>query len=217
MLKIKRIAIILILLTVTVHILPELYFFEVKATSQSENKLTQDETIKEFMSIIKNTVQYSEFESKINEVEVMEYSSTNVGDRITISFTTDRENQRIIFVGSETYEILYIGLITDGEDVLEVFDLLQSKKISYSYTSLSSISPDPNCSTYYCTSYQSNYVWNPQPACSIIIGQGCYGFALLPGYGWVAYAVCRAGVFIGCNFYTNKKCTTGFWNNVCPM
>lgn len=74
MLKIKRIAIILILLTVTVHILPELYFFEVKATSQSENKLTQDETIKEFMSIIKNTVQYSEFESKINEVEVMEYS-----------------------------------------------------------------------------------------------------------------------------------------------
>ena len=113
--------------------------------------------------------------------------------------------------------MLYIGLITDGEDLLMVHDLLESQKISYSRTSLKSFTPDPNCSTFYCTSYQSNYSWNPQPSCATIVGQPCNPLWMIPKYGWVMLAVCKIGVYVGCSYTSTNKCTAGFWNNVCPM
>lgn len=179
--------------------------------------ITEDEAISEFMSIVKKTNEFQEFKTKIEEVEIMEYSKTDVGDRITISFKTNVKSQRLIFVGNKEYEVLYIGLVTDGEDLLVVHDLLNSQKISYSRTNLSSFTPDPNCSTFYCTNYQTNYSWNPQPSCSIIVGQACNPALLLPTYGWVVYAICKLGVYIGCSYTSTKKCTAGFWTNVCPM
>ena len=207
----KRITIILVSVFMTTNLLSSRFIVNAMST------ITEEESISEFMSIVKKTNEYQEYEGKIEEVEVMEYSKADTGDRLTISFKTGVKSQRLIFVGNIEYEVLYIGLITDGEDLLVVHDLLESQKISYSRTSLKSFTPDPNCSTFYCTNYQSNYTWNPQPSCSFIVGQSCNPLLLLPTYGWVVFAVCKVGVYVGCNYTSTKKCTAGFWNNVSPM
>ena len=43
--------------------------------------MAEEESISEFMSIVKKTNEYQEYEGKIEEVEVMEYSQTDIGDR----------------------------------------------------------------------------------------------------------------------------------------
>lgn len=179
--------------------------------------ISEEEYVEGFKSVIILSQHFIKLKNEIKEIEIMEYSETDFGVRITVSFTTSIPNQRLIFVGSKQYEILYVGLVTDGENEMEIVDLLESKKIMFSRTSLNTLQPDLNCSTYYCTKWQSDITWSPQPSCSPIIGQGCNPLLLIPKFGFVMLAICKAGVYVGCNFSTTRKCTEGFWNNVCPM
>ena len=109
----KSITIIIVSVFMTTNLLSSRFVVNAMST------MAEEESISEFMSIVKKTNEYQEYEGKIEEVEVMEYSQTDIDDRLQISFNTDVKSQRLIFVGNREYEVLYIGLITDGEDLLK--------------------------------------------------------------------------------------------------
>lgn len=169
-----------------------------------------------FRSVVESSDVFKENESLIKELEVKRFVETEIGDRITISYTTENENERIVFIGDSNFDIIYAGIVRNNPESVRITDLYEGSSTTLSYTAGASY-VDPNCCTFHCTAYQTNIHWGSMPGCSTIVGQPCSSVASIPYFGLVAYVVCKVGVYIACSVYTDKKCTDGMWVNVCEV
>ena len=99
--KIVKIMVIALLISLT-----STSTYQVKA-----NELTNN-VIEQFEALVIKTKQYKEFESRIIRTEVKTIANTQQGERITISYLVDNEDNRLVFVGDSELNFLFIGYLT---------------------------------------------------------------------------------------------------------
>ena len=114
--KIVKIMVIALLISLT-----STSTYQVKA-----NELTNN-VIEQFEALVIKTKQYKEFESRIIRTEVKTIANTQQGERITISYLVDNEDNRLVFVGDSKLNFLFIGYLTYTPNQTKLIEYLDDR------------------------------------------------------------------------------------------
>ncbi len=140
---------------------------------------------------------------------------TELGERITISYLVENEENRLVFVGDKDLNFLFIGYLSNENNQQKLVEYLDDRVTTMNVPPIPR-HIDPNCASYYCSKTENSYYYNPQPGCSFVVGQACSPLLIAPVPGArILFLLCKAGVFVGCNVAKEKVCVQGTWFPVC--
>lgn len=156
------------------------------------------EKINNFKRIIEGSQYYLDYEDQIKKIftEVV-----NENNQITVAYTleeTENSNKNLLFIGNESYEFEEVLIVETYENGASVQDLLRDIRTRAHLGW---------CSEQVCVKEEMRITWAPQSGCSYLIGQTCKPLTLIPYYGSITYILCRAGVFVACNYDHKVECT----------
>ena len=168
------------------------------------------------LNTVKESTYFRDYENSINSMDILRESETESGIRYTVRFLLDEESEEhtLIFVLNDNFNIIEALEIEFLEDRMIAVDLQKNYVNEVSLPNSSRVMVR-ECAEYSCAKW-SYISYSRDNACSFIVGQNC-SLALLLGKP-IAYVLCKAGVFVACNFSIGKVCKEYNYRWVlCPM
>ena len=160
-------------------------------------------SLEEFEDLVESSEYYEMYEDSIVLQDVLVEADTEEGTRLTARYVLneDEVEKYLLFVGDADGTLLDVLLTYSTDTLFSVTSLMNDET-----TNLNVRGPVYECVTVKCDKWETNYGFDPQPACSQIVGQPCNDLSVILGTPY-ATLICKLGVFIACSITSQKVCT----------